>query len=420
MSFNPTNLTSAIPLHGPFLPSHIPSELTKLTSPSSPTVLDLPHLHTHPSASTLLSTLSHLTLPAISFTQPSLHAERINENGIPAYLTRIISSSLSWIRDENEKEAIYEAASARLAERAGRGARVGGTRVIRIPIPQGFRAAEVDNGDALKEKNLVITLHEPSLTGDNLGHKTWVASYLLAKRLPQLLSPILDEQNKNSYQTPDSTTTSSSATHPRILELGSGTGLVGLTAALLFPRASIHLTDLPSILPNLEHNIQLNSHLLNNTQTHTPSTCPTTQSPSHETQHQITSTPHRPITSAALDWSHPHPPIPSQSRYTTILAADSLYMPPHAAWLAKTIDSFLSTLPSSRVVVELPIREGISEVEHQDWKREMRGRGFGIVEEGWEEGFEEWEDVRMAEEGEDRRVVVRCWWSVWKRISIAR
>ncbi len=45
---------------------------------------------------------------------------RVDEDGVPKYLTGIISSSLLWIEDEDDRERVYKAASARLAQRAGR------------------------------------------------------------------------------------------------------------------------------------------------------------------------------------------------------------------------------------------------------------------------------------------------------------
>ena len=94
-------------------------------------------------------------------------------------------------------------------------------------------------------KELTVRLYEPTLTGDNLGHKTWVASYLLAKLLPSLLlthCPWIHD------------------TRPRILELGAGTGLVGLAASGMFV-ADIMLTDLEAILGNLRHNVEKNASL---------------------------------------------------------------------------------------------------------------------------------------------------------------
>lgn len=45
---------------------------------------------------------------------------KINEEGIPKYLTSIIASRLSWVDDENVREHIWELASVRLSERSGR------------------------------------------------------------------------------------------------------------------------------------------------------------------------------------------------------------------------------------------------------------------------------------------------------------
>ncbi|KAL6770792.1 hypothetical protein ACKKBF_B32690 [Auxenochlorella protothecoides x Auxenochlorella symbiontica] len=42
------------------------------------------------------------------------------------------------------------------------------------------------------------------------------------------------------------------------LELGSGTGIAGLSAAACLDQGYAHLSDLPSVLPALRHNVQLN------------------------------------------------------------------------------------------------------------------------------------------------------------------
>lgn len=86
---------------------------------------------------------------------------------------------------------------------------------------------------------LTIELHEPGLTGDALGLKTWVTSFLLARQLKQIFDSI----------------------HPRplrVLELGAGTGLVGIAHAKVFD-TSVTMTDyLPEILSNLKVNIAAN------------------------------------------------------------------------------------------------------------------------------------------------------------------
>ncbi len=87
-------------------------------------VLDLPQLYTRPPATELLSTLKRLTvkLSSWNFTENWQEHEggEIGEDGVPKYLTGIISSPLLWIEDENLKEQIWEAAGARLSERSGR------------------------------------------------------------------------------------------------------------------------------------------------------------------------------------------------------------------------------------------------------------------------------------------------------------
>ena len=91
-------------------------------------MLDLPQLYTRPSASRIIAALEHLRVePASWHTANRQYRDQgegqhvqVNEDGIPKYLTGIVSSTLSWIEDEDEREGIYTAASARLAERCGR------------------------------------------------------------------------------------------------------------------------------------------------------------------------------------------------------------------------------------------------------------------------------------------------------------
>ena len=90
----------------------------------------------------------------------------------------------------------------------------------------------VDEADLIE-----IKVHEPALTGDNLGLKTWDPSYLLTYRLWQL------RHMGKLRRLPQSTETS-------MLELGAGTGLVGIAAAAILG-AGVVLTDLPDIAPKL-------------------------------------------------------------------------------------------------------------------------------------------------------------------------
>lgn len=90
------------------------------------TVFDRPQLYSHPPAEELISALDYLALEPPSWDPQvknrQLQGEtnlKIDEIGIPKYLTSIVASPLSWIH-EDRREGIWETASKRLSERSGR------------------------------------------------------------------------------------------------------------------------------------------------------------------------------------------------------------------------------------------------------------------------------------------------------------
>lgn len=255
------------------------------------------------------------------------------------------------------------------------------TRVFKIPRhPQEDASKTVD-----------IVLHEPSLTGDNLGHKTWVASYLLAKRLPTLLPrhfPRIQTSAEIARAVLPWSPTTLTPEPLHVLELGAGTGLVGLAASALFVTTT-HLTDLPSILPNLERNIMENMAL----------------------------TTYSAVTAAPLDWSaqpNSHALPSSDDKFDLILAADSLYAPLHPMWIVAVVVRMLKRDefdrgPGARVMMELPLRCE-EPAEHAELRRRMQEAGLVVVEEGVEVGFDDWEDLTPGV----GQLEVRCWWCVWR------
>lgn len=98
---------------------------------------------------------------------------------------------------------------------------------------------------------------------------------------------------------------------PRIVELGAGTGLVGITMAKLLPRlgvpgATVVATDYhPAVLENLHNNILAN----------------------------FTERDSIPVETCLLDWSSPCFDPPLHVAADMLIATDVVYAPEHAAWL---------------------------------------------------------------------------------------
>ncbi|KAK6435572.1 Protein-lysine N-methyltransferase rrg1 [Oleoguttula sp. CCFEE 5521] len=343
-------------------------------------VFDLPQLYSKPSASILLSTLADLRSEPPSWqatprsgtprstsgaSTPARPRRKIKSEGVPAYLTKIIGSPLVWIESEDDRERIWDLAAKRLSERSGRTAIGDITRSFHIPLSA--KALQDDLEEAAYSDNWIeITLHEPALAADSLGLKTWASSYLLASRLC-LLHTTLPPLNPNAF----------------ILELGAGTGLVGIAAAAVFQRPVI-LTDLPAIVPNLERNISQNNDKLGDGD----------------------------CLAATLDWIEPEELVflsqvsSREQAFPLILAADPVYDAEQPGLLVKAIEYHLERDENARVIIELPLREGFA-AERQDLRNRMEGFGLEIREQGEEVGYDDWTD----HEGE--MVEVRCWWGVW-------
>jgi len=313
-------------------------------------VHDLPQLYQKPTASALLDTLALLSLEPSAFAIRNDSSQpQIDEQGIPRYLTSIVASNLAWIADDDVKESIWSAASTRLSERSGRSA-----------MPDLTRTFAVDD-------RIAFHLREPSLTGDNLGLKTWTSSLLLSKRLPDLRKYIVDHRSK-------------------VLELGSGTGLVGMAAACAW-KVPVLLTDLPEIVPNLQHNLQLNRDLIE-------------ENGGSAAARQ-------------LDWADERDvPQDDEDKFMVILAADPIYSDDHPRILAHTVHRWIHPDPGARFIVELPLRDRYDE-ERQSLRDNLRKEGFHMIAQGHDVGHDDWRgrDGTLAE--------VHCWWSVWQLVSIS-
>lgn len=225
------------------------------------------------------------------------------------------------------------------------------------PIRRTFRIPVNDS------ETVDITLYEPSLTADNLGFKTWASSYLLAKRLKDIHLPPWQSQRRR-----------------RALELGAGTGLVGIAAAAVLG-AEVHLTDLAAITDNLSLNVKANEKVIQRSG--------------------------GAATTGVLDWEDEQESKPDSERYDIILSADPLYSPQHPRMIVNVIKTWLSEHEDARCIVELPLREAyIQEIEN--FKAMMAQSGFVMVAQEEEVGYDDWSNA----EG-DGSTEVCCSWAMW-------
>lgn len=226
-----------------------------------------------------------------------------------------------------------------------------------------------------------LTIREPALTGDSLGLKTWGSSYVLARLLHEFSAgPLAHLLPPRAYPT-------------EILELGSGTGLLGLAAAAIW-RASVVLTDLPGILPNLSHNAELNRATIEPRGGRAEA--------------------------AALTWGgsedESDPRFSDGCRFELVLVADPLYDDDHPALLSSAIDAQLGLGPDARVLTMVPQRDDITKGLLSAFKKEMARLDASLrcIDEGTVPGEDDWGD--HGDDDETRRV--GFWWGVFKRDTL--
>ncbi|KAK4193448.1 putative methyltransferase-domain-containing protein [Podospora australis] len=337
---------------------------------------DLPHLWQKPAFPVLLAALRKLRVEPTVWGLKVSNADILKQQAAAAshherkdtniFLSSIIKSSLSWLETDEEREEIWEETSRRMTERCGRTAM--GEIVRRWPF-------SFENGT----DTFSLTIREPPLTGDSLGLKTWGSSYVLAQLLHEFAfasqAPLAHLATKNEQR--------------EVLELGSGTGLLGLTAACIW-RTKVYLTDLPEIMGNLEHNASLNRALV------------------EERGGKVETAP--------LMWGGSEedvdPKFRSGKRYELIIVADPLYDDDHPALLAGAIDEQLARNADARVLVMVPQRDEITKGLLRTLRSQLgqQANPLACHQENIVAGEDDWGDGN-----EDDTQRVGFWWGIFGR-----
>lgn len=226
-----------------------------------------------------------------------------------------------------------------------------------------------------------IRVAEPTgVTSDNLPLSTWGASFILANQLHKIdisaALPCRPSQDQNNPKEP--------VPRPQILELGAGTGLVGITAAVLWRRNAI-LTDLPGIIPGIKANIIANTINLS----------------------KASST----VQAGTLDWLNPTSLTltnkdastisPADQKFPVILAADVVYDEDHPLLLLNTVRTWLAPGTASRFILCYPLRMAYLDIIRDLWHK-FEEAGLECVEEGQQTGDASWDEEAPYE------------WCIWR------
>lgn len=233
--------------------------------------------------------------------------------------------------------------------------------------------------DPSSNERVTVQLSVPLLKADNLSLATWGSSYVLSNLLHRLKPPNLRSDGPVA-----------------VLELGAGTGLVGLSAAALW-KTDVVLTDLAPILPGLAANIALNHALLDSNNAR--------------------------VSCGTLDWNTPErllftadPPgadareiqNDEANKASVILAADTMYWEHHPRLISQSIFAWLQRSPDSRAIICYSMRTAYLEYMQEFYER-MESGGMELVVEGREElPNDAWDDEKLYE------------WNVWRWRGLER
>lgn len=221
-------------------------------------------------------------------------------------------------------------------------------------------------------KKVDVFIAEADVRADNLNLTTWTSSFVLAGQLHKF--NVRFEKNDNIP----------------ILELGAGTGLVGLTAAILWQKHAV-LTDLPGILPGIQTNVKLNHAKLDHASTYAK--CGTLDWKRAETLY---------LENGETCRANRENAIGKSKKADVILAADTIYDEDHPELLSNAILTWLARTESARAILCYPLRVCYLDYVREIWTI-LEEAGLAVETEGQERAnTEDWDDECL------------CEWVVWK------
>ncbi|RMZ90893.1 hypothetical protein DV736_g1868, partial [Chaetothyriales sp. CBS 134916] len=216
-----------------------------------------------------------------------------------------------------------------------------------------------------------LLIHTPDLRSENLSLTTWGSSYVLAQALHTI------DIDKTAFDT--------DIVH--IIELGAGTGLVGLSASVIW-KGNVLLTDLPGIAPGLALNIAANKDDLTVAGTRAYCGSLDWRRPSElivdNPQNQAFRPEHR--SHILVD---PH-------KVPIILVADCIYDPDHPEMLVNAILTRLQPGGKSRLVIAYPLRIAYLDAIRDMWER-LESGGLESIQAGRADAGEEFDDESLIE-----------------------
>ncbi|KAG9245504.1 putative methyltransferase-domain-containing protein [Calycina marina] len=330
----------------------------------------LPNLSLAPSFDILHSALKNLTIAPVTWNEDGTgpNPAENDEKVVNKFLLSVVSNELAW-HTEEQRETIHELASERISERCGRTA-----------APEMTRTWMITATSSLLE--LGFAIKEPRITEDNLGFKTWGTAYALSKQLEQIGQRCLKYMVGSLKQDRGSALAAGMSANPntRVLELGSGTGLVGIAVAAVWG-VDVLLTDLPNIIDNLQYNVDQNSATVSSNGGS--------------------------IKCKVLDWKneeHAAQTIGDQT-FEIVVAADPMYDDDHPLLVANMIAKYLKEEKTSAALVAVPMRDKNTKAMYRDFVDMMRERDMQLKDQGGINFMDDWGTA--GDEG------VECWWSIW-------